>query len=101
MKSCAWKYGAAYSRRVPAVAADAPDLHFRKTRGGLMGRWVSRHRFVQFLSALMLFVSVPQGFANPRTSEQADAGLAQASAPQTVLERASPPTRNALGQAQP
>jgi len=92
MKSCVWKHGVAYSRRVPAAAADTPELDFRKTRGGLTGRWASRHRFVQFFSALILFVSVPQGLANPQPSAKADAISAQASAQQRVSEPASSAT---------
>jgi STE24 endopeptidase len=92
MKSCTWKHGVAYSRRVSAAAADTPELDFRKTQGGLMGRWASRHRFVQFFSALILFVSVPQGLANPQPSAKADAISAPASAQQTVSEPASSAT---------
>ncbi len=54
-----------------------------------MGRWASRYRFVQFLSALILLVSVPQGFANPQPSAKVDAISAQASAQQTVSEATS------------
>ncbi len=64
-----------------------------------MGRWASRHRFVQFFSALILFVLVPQGFAKPQPSAKADAISAQASAQQTVSEPALSATAKSSEQA--
>jgi len=57
-----------------------------------MGRWASGHRFVQLFSTLLLFVLVPEGFANPQPSAKGDAISAQATAQQTVSEAASSAT---------
>lgn len=70
----------------------ARKLDLRNKRGDFLGRWVSPRRFILFLFVLILFVSVPPGFAKPRPSAVPDAVPAEASAPQTVAEAPSPAT---------
>jgi Zn-dependent protease with chaperone function len=49
-----------------------------------MRRWVSRHRFVLFLSVLIGFVLVQGGIAHPRPSPTDDDAAAQTTQPQPV-----------------
>src|SRR6267378_1188056 len=90
MKSCESNGGAAYSPPVPDLAGTARRVALGNRRGGLMGRWVSLHRFVLVLCACLCLAVVARGSMEPAPSAHPETPAAQASLPQASSSQASP-----------
>src|ERR1700716_595173 len=94
MKSCESNGGAAYSPPVPDLAGSARKAASRNERGGLMGRWVSLHRFVLVLCACLCLAVAARGSMDPATSAHPETPAAQASPPQAGTSQAAPSESN-------
>src|SRR5712692_5743182 len=86
MKSCSSNSGAAYSRR---LAGAARKMAWGYKRGGLMGRWLTLHRFALILYASLCFAMAPRGSAGPAPSARPETPAAQASPQQAGSSQSS------------
>src|SRR6267378_373635 len=90
MKSCESNGGAAYSPPVPDLAGTARRVALGNRRGGLMGRWVSLHRFVLVLCACLCLAVVARGSMDPAPSAHPETRAAKASSQQASSSRTFP-----------
>src|SRR5437879_9303588 len=90
MKSCTSNNGAAYSRRMRALATTARKAAFADWRSSFAGRWLCRHRLVMILCASLFFAVASRDSSAPTSFAHAETQTALASPQQTSSSQSLP-----------
>src|SRR5260370_12006562 len=90
MKFCSSNSVAPSSRAVRLVAGTEGKPAWENRRGGLMGRWVSQHRFALIFCASLCFAMASRGYSSPAPPAHPETPAAQASPQQPGSSQSSP-----------
>src|ERR1700736_3571157 len=94
MKSCSSNSVATYSRPVLDLAGTGRRVALENRRGGLMGRWVSLHRFVLVPCACLSLAMAARGSMDPAPSAHLETRATKASPQQAGSSQTSPSESN-------
>src|SRR2546430_6376811 len=90
MKSCGSNSGTAHSRDMQALAGAAQKTAFANWRGGLIGRWLSHHRFALILCVSLCFAVASRAYSALTPSAHAETHAALASPQQAASSQSLP-----------